>query len=197
VDAIRHVPARFTEADARRIIERGLLQSLRRLGQRLLKRNATGARSTDPAHVELVWLPHYVVEFRISTPTGNDTIAISVETHGGATAVFLTQQAVRASAVSGDILRPGMGKTRAVATARKGLLAALLAQRGKARRFVPQDVLHVDLLHFPFWVYYHRGRRGRLDIVVIDAVTGGRLGAKFKYAMIKAFEKASQVVQSA
>lgn len=194
---IRHVPPRFSESDARRIVEHTLFERSRRLCRRLF--GGIWGRIPDGSvpPVELVWLPYYVVEFEVSTPGGDDHISISVETHGGATAVFLMQQVVRSSHVAGEVLPPGMEESQATAVARKGLLAALLAQRGKAVRFVPRGVLHVDLLHFPFWVYYHRRRRGRLDIVVIDAVTGARLGAKFKYAMIDAFEKASQAVQPA
>ena len=50
------------------------------------------------------------------------------------------------------------------------------------------DLVSSDLLLYPFWVYYYERKPGALDILIEDAVTGAKGGAKTKAAILNAFK---------
>jgi hypothetical protein len=57
-----------------------------------------------------------------------------------------------------------------------------------ARRvFWPYDV---EIVQHPFWAYYFRRLGGKLDVKLLDAVTGSLAGPKGKVALIAALERA-------
>jgi hypothetical protein len=136
-------------------------------------------------------MPYYVIRFEVGGPHGTGVMTVSVDAHAGTFAVFLAQADVVEGPVRGEAFGPALSEEEAIDAARKGLLRALLSQRSKGRRMKPGDVKHVDLLRYPYWVYYYERRRGLLDIRVVDARSGERPGTKTKYAILSAFERAS------
>ncbi len=80
---------------------------------------------------------------------------------------------------------------QAVEIARTQLTTAIL--RGSGWGSAPRlgDVLESDVVGYPFWVYYFERRRGRLDIKLLDAVTGRSPGPKTKATLLQAFVETS------
>lgn len=82
---------------------------------------------------------------------------------------------------------------RAEALAREGLLKWILRHH-RSRKMSVSALLRVELLRYPFWVYYYQRRRGLLDIRIVDGATGEQPGPKMKYAVVRALQRASEIV---
>ena len=76
--------------------------------------------------------------------------------------------------------------------ARGEITSALMAHLGLASEERLREVLGVDLLHWPIWVYYYERQPGRLDIRVLDAVTGSKPGPRVRVSLLDAFAAAKK-----
>ena len=85
---------------------------------------------------------------------------------------------------------PTLDEAGAVEAARSGLITAVLRSPGWSAKPRVGSLRSVELLQYPFWVYYFERRRGLLDAKLLDAVTGRPTGGKVKDAMMAAFVEA-------
>lgn len=92
-------------------------------------------------------------------------------------------------AVPRERFEPAISEAEARAIARETLFRAVLY--GRKRSGIPFDEpVDTALVHYPYWVYYYR-RRNRIDIRLLDAVTGQRPGHKIKLGIVEAFQHSS------
>jgi hypothetical protein len=137
-----------------------------------------------------VWLPHYLVLFDGDGNERAGMVATVVDALDGAFSLLKNRDQVVEGNPDGEVFPSKLTPEEAVRRAREGLLAVLLSARGRPGRPVERSVRSVELLHYPFWVYYYPRWRGRLDFLVLDAVTGEHPGPRTKSALLTAFEGA-------
>jgi len=142
-----------------------------------------------PLKLEVVWLPAYLVTIALERSIGPDRVTCSVEGFSGSFAIFEMPAAVRDGEPEGESFPPQISVTQAEEIAREGLVTTLLRRSGQARRVRPASTQSIELLLWPYWVYYHRGRRGRMDIQLLDAATGSRPGLKIKLGLLDSFRQ--------
>lgn len=190
---MKFIKPRTSESAAMRFFQRrrpGNLWGLLGRRSRLTKDSNNEERRVPFA--ELVWLPYYIVPVKVRSRRGEGEITVSVEGYSGAFAVF----EMHADIVEGDIeeetFPPKLDAQDAARIAPKQLLATIMRQRSNRNKPAPEEVLGVDLLHWPVWVYYYERRRGRLDIRVLDAVTGSKPGPRIRVSILAAFTAAKE-----
>jgi hypothetical protein len=88
-----------------------------------------------------------------------------------------------------------LDENEAARIARKELLAVIMRQRSGRKKPLPGNVVNVELLQYPFWIYYYERRRERLDIRVLDAVTGSKPGPSIRASFLNAFASAQDDTQ--
>jgi len=190
---MKFLEPRTSESAAIRFFER---RRLRNLWGLLGRRSPATPGSSDTLHrvpyAELVWLPYYIIPIKLRSPRGESEITVSVEGYSGSVAVFQTQANTVEGKPQGETFRPRLDQIEATRLARKGLLVTIMGRRSGREKPVPQEVVRVDLLHYPFWVYYYERRRGRLDIRVLDAVNGSKPGPGVRASILNAFASAKR-----
>ena len=115
-------------------------------------------------------------------------MTVSVEAYSGAFAIFEMHPYLLDSPPPGDHFPPRIPESEAVETGRRELQHTILRLRSMGGKPVVGEAQRVELLQYPFWVYYYERRRGLLDIKLLDAVTGGKGGAKTKVGVLEAFK---------
>ncbi len=186
---MKHIAPRFDRATALRLIytRRGFL---RRLFRPLPACQGLAGEKGVLPYLEIVYMPYYVATFEFESASVDDVISVCVDGCGGAFSLFQGETRVTEGVPDGQFFPPVLREDEAILLARKGLLAALLQQRGQSRRPVPKSIQSVVLLHWPLWVYYYHRWRGCLDVILIDAATGERLGGRAKSSVLNAFTSA-------
>ncbi len=188
---MKYVQPGVSEAAAVRFFERRRLGNLWGLLRRprTVTRNSTRLERCIP-YAELVWLPYYIIRSRLRSASSESEITVSVEGYSGSFAIFQTQADIIDGEPKGETFPPRLDENEAARIARKELLAVIMRQRSGREKPVPGDVVNVELLQYPFWVYYYERRRERLDIRVLDAVTGSKLGPSIRASLLNAFAAA-------
>ena len=187
---MKYVQPRLSEAAAISFFERRRLGNLWGLLRqpRSTTRNSNRPERRIP-YAELVCLPYYIIRIRLRSARVESEITVSVEGYSGSFAIFRTHADIVDGERQGETFRPRLEEEDAIRIARKELLAAIMRRRGGREKPVPHDVLNVELLQYPFWVYYYERRRARLDIRVLDAVTGSKPGQSVRASLLTAFAK--------
>ncbi len=178
----RHVHAAVDEAAAREILSRGWLRSF--------LAHVRGAAALVRA--ERVWLPTYLVTIPMVERGAATRFQCSVDAVSGAFAMFAMPEAIGDDTPQSGQFPPRIGPQEADSIARAALVAAILRRRRKSATGQLGDTESVELLLWPYWVFYHRRRGGAMDIGVIDAATGGRVGHKIKLGVLDAFRSAAR-----
>jgi hypothetical protein len=179
------IEPRVTEDEARRYFERhraGNLWGL--LRPRRITTGPLGSTKPGKPPIELVWLPHYHVRFRVFSRRGPGEIAVSVEAHSGSFAVFQMQEDLIDREIEGEVFEPRLSCDRATEIGRRDLLKSILRQRGQWNKPEVRETLGVDLFYYPFWVYYYERKRGLFDIQVYDAARGVKGGPRTKVGIL-------------
>ncbi len=148
--------------------------------------------TTVPVKAECVWLPAYLVtspmfERGIATP-----FQCSVDGMSGAFAMFAMPESIGDDAPESAQCPPRIGPDEADAIARAALVAAILRRRRKSATAQLGDTESVELLRWPYWVFYYRRRNRAMDVRVVDAATGGLVGNKIKLGLLDAFRAAAR-----
>ncbi|MBN1344709.1 MAG: hypothetical protein JXQ73_18600 [Phycisphaerae bacterium] len=189
------------ERAARRRIERKRLARLRRLLGRVLRvGGACADEDISPAassrfrrslpYLELVRLPYHHLVFEAATR------GVTREAHvlvGGCDGQFtlMDMSSLRLGELSEvETFGATIDEGQAVQLARSGLVAAVLRSPGWGGKPRIGELMGSEVVQYPFWVYYHERRAGRLDIKVLDAVTGKLPGPKVKGSILQAFVRA-------
>ena len=184
----RHIAPRISEDEALEIFTRPRFSWF----GRPVEFFPTASPEVRPS-LELVWLPSFIVPFHVNSRKGAGVITVSVEAWSGAFAIFEMHDMVESGGpLEGELFEPRLGEPEAIAQGRDNLLHTILRQRSFGPKPEIRASGEVELLHYPFWVYYYERRPGRLDIKLIDAVTGAKGGAKTKSGLLAAFQAASK-----
>lgn len=153
----------------------------------LLTRIWRGIFLSAPVKSELVWSPVYLVEIALDLRGARSTVLCSVDGLTGAFAIFDMRSLIDEGGAAGDTFRPRLDEIEAERIARESLMTAILRRRGRSGKPSPRETISVELLRWPYWVFYYRRRNGAMDIRVIDAATGDRVGHKIKLGLLDAF----------
>ena len=170
--------------------------------------NAVGHRRP---HLEQLWLPYFLVRFELRSADKTQRAHVLV-CGGEGTAQVADETALRFApspetddngppapppADAASHARPTstraprvfpatLSASDAVSRARHTLEVALLSSVRWSRRWPDVQLLDVEAVGYPFWVYYFPRRGGMLDAALLDAVTGRRAGPKAKVALLAA-----------
>ncbi len=135
--------------------------------------------------LELLWLPNYWVRFAVADGAKTKRFEALVCGHGqGAVAVDLSRQTWQ-TIDSSDTFAESLATTVAIEQAHDGLKAAMVrAPKWSSRAVVGEP--QCELIGYPYWVYYYRRRGDKLDVRLLDAMTGRLAGPKAKAAFLAA-----------
>jgi len=140
-----------------------------------------------PSKLELVWLPAYLVTIPLESRGKLNDVICSVDGLNQSFAIFQMESLIAEGGVAGESFPPKLDAADAERLARIALITTILRRRGRAGKPVPGPTRSVEPLLWPYWVYYHPRRGGRMDIQLLDAATGDRPGHKIKLGLLEAF----------
>ena len=176
-----HYPPLVTEESARKRLGREPYP------QRVWRRDGTGFR-----RMECLWLPYYRLTVTMDSSLGPGTLQAVVDAHAGCLAIVHTDAAADEGRPAPEChFPPRLPLEKALGIAKRELTAKVLSQRGSARRPHVRDIQADGILYWPYWVYYFERRAGRLDLRMLDGLTGERPGHKLKSGLLDAFLAAS------
>lgn len=141
--------------------------------------------------IEIVWMPQYLLRFAMQGIRGPETALVTVDAYSSQFALFFAERQVLDGTLDGEQPGPELTQQRAESIARANAQKWLLRYH-RVRKLTVGALESVEVLRYPFWVYYYQRRRGLLDIRIVDAVTGELPGSKIKYGIVRAFERAAQ-----
>lgn len=139
--------------------------------------------------LERIWLPVYLVRIALAQKGGGQSVTCSVEGLRGSFALFDMHETIADGVADGETFPPVIGPDRAERIARESLVTAILRRRSRHGKPVPGETQSVELVQWPFWVYYHARLFGSLDIKLLDACTGQPVGQKIKLGVLEAFRE--------
>lgn len=174
---VRHVRAAVDEPTALGLLSEGFW---RRVLDRL---RGDGV----PVKAECIWAPAYLVTIPMMERGTAVPFVCTVDALGGAFALFGMAEAIVSGEPAGERLAPILSAEEADRIARAALVAAMLRRRRKSATAQLGETASVELLRWPYWVFYHRRRSGAMNIRVLDAATGGRVGRKIVLGLLNAF----------
>lgn len=150
-------------------------------------------RKSEPArflrplpYLEIAWFPYYLVTMEAVVKSSPQDVTTMVGALDGRVTLIRVTDLKFAAQVDAEPFPPKLSEAEAVERARNFLLSALLRSPQWAAKTTLGQVRRVDLVHYPFWVYYFERRPGRLDVRILDAVTGQRVGAGVKGVFLEA-----------
>ncbi len=135
-------------------------------------------------------MPYYLLHVAPRIDEG-PPITVSVSGYAGIFAIFQLHEFLLDGAPPEEAFPPALTPEEAERVARRELVGTLIRLRGNRKRFEPGDTVGIELIHYPYWVYYFERRRGRLDMRVLDALTGEKPGHRLKLAMLEALVAAA------
>jgi len=181
---VKYIEARVSKETALRFFTRrrlrnayGLLRSRRRLLP----------SGREIPYIERVWMPFYIVTLRVVSHRGPGEVTVSVEGYSGSFAIFQMHEDLVEGALTEEWFPPRMSEEEAVRVGREQLLQTILRRRGQQEKPVVEETLGIDVIYYPFWVYYFERRPGVLDIALQDALTAERGGNRNRAGLLDAF----------
>lgn len=175
---MRQIVTALDEATARHAVERTTRFRLRKIFSKLLG-------GSDPSSLELVYLPAYLVSINLRDKNRTSRATCIVEGFSGTFTLFDIGGALTAFEGNSFSLSPQLTESDAERIARESLTKIILRRRSRAAKPVPEGLEAIELLQYPYWVYYFR-RRARIDFVAIDAATGLQAGNKIEISILDA-----------
>lgn len=150
---------------------------------RLWRRAGTGFR-----RMECVWLPYYRMTVTLESRSGEGTLEAVIDGYNGSLMIVSTDRAaVEGMPPDAQHFPARLTPDEAMTVARHEITAKALSQRGSARRPHVKAIATTAMLYWPYWIYYFERRAGRLDIRLLDGLTGERPGHKLKSSVLTAF----------
>lgn len=165
-------------------------EARRRIERRWWHRLWGGATPKPGAlpRLELVRLPYFLVKAEVTLRGQSRAVAVLVEGQSGAFSIVEEAALVCEPRADGPLLPARRSPSEAADIARDALVSSLIRSRASRGRLPTVRNVHaVDVVAYPYWVYYYPRGRGHLDIKVIDALTGDRPGPKVKDSLLSAF----------
>ncbi len=142
--------------------------------------------------IELVRLPAYCVAFRVFDGTRHGEIELLVDAHVASVRRFTATESDWCESDSGKLFAPALAAAAARRAAHEQLLAILLREPGWLRQQPQISEASIELVQYPYWVYYWRRPSGMLDVRLLDAWTGELAGTKVRLAFLDALSRAAQ-----
>lgn len=127
-------------------------------------------------------MPAYALEYRLDT----QGVVCLVDAFSGV-GRLVEPDSLSSEELDGDFFQPILAADRAHGIARGLLLRGILYRRRVSGIALDAPAAAV-LVQYPYWVYYYR-RRDLIDIRVLDAVTGEKVGQKIKLGLLEAFQQ--------
>ena len=87
--------------------------------------------------------------------------------------------------MGGEIFPDLLSLEEAEALAREGVVRYILRKRGP--KPTVNDIEEHFHFHAPVWVYYFRAAGGKIDLAVLDAYSGDRMGGLMRRAIVEGF----------
>jgi hypothetical protein len=183
---MRYVEPRVPRAAAIRFFERRRLSNLYRLFRR--RSSMIDHKKWDQRlpRLEQIWLPYYLITFRVTSRKGPGEVDVSVEAYSGSFAFFQMREVLEEGSPEGETFPPKLAAEAAIESGRKDLLRAIMRRRGQFGKPVVEEALQVELFHYPLWVYYYQRARQFIDIRVQDAITGEKAGQRTRVGVLSA-----------
>lgn len=144
-------------------------------------------------HLEKVWMPYALVVGEASRGTSRVTLRCWVDRVQGESWLLATQPQSAADSTAGESgagqSLPGCLQIEECRAIGERFLRRCLTARRSAK------VWHLSVCdcrpwYYPFWIGYFDRRHGKLDVGLLDAVTGKRMGARVKRAFLTALRAA-------
>ncbi len=185
---MRHVAPAVTEGQAVEILNSGWSARL----HRWLSIVSPTDPDSSPPRADLVWMPSYLLTIQLESKQGPSEVTCSVDACSGSFALFQMHDAIVDGEAEGKTFPPVLDEAVAEKVAREELVKVILRRRSRAGKPLPTETLRVELLSYPYWVYYYQRRPGFIDIKVLDAATGRPVGNKIKLGILDAFKAAAK-----
>lgn len=135
-------------------------------------------------HLELLWLPYYLITWHVESKERSRKIATLVGGHERNFSLFDPEASVE-TLENGEFFEPAVTRDDALDISMTGLWRAVLNHRQNKRLLVGKRP-DVEIVQYPFWTYYFSRLGGKLDVKLLDAVTGSLAGPKGKVALLTA-----------
>jgi len=206
IDAAECFAALLDERDARGRFERGwafhvgrVLRRVRRAIGGVLSRRGTGRgdqaglNSCESSYdlvennpLRLVYLPHHLVSFARPDSAPVDVQALVDALEGNVSLGQFGEREIHVSPTT-RLHAAKLDIEDARRLAEEAMIPAQTSAAQKSGRgVVDVEVADVRLVHYPFWVYYFARGRGKLDVRLLDAISGKPVGPRVKSAFLAA-----------
>lgn len=179
-----HLPARYDAEEAWRFFRRPRWGNL--FGILELAGPAPPLARGALPRIERVWMPYYLIDFRVNSHKGPGIISVSLEAWSGSFALFERHADLVEADVGEDHFDPGLTEEAAVAQARRELLQSIMRRRGQQDKPVIEAAEDTRLFYYPFWIYYFLKHGRYIDIRLMDAYTGETGGNRNKQGILNA-----------
>lgn len=180
-----YLPPQLSKDDAIEVLSRRRFTLLQRLAFR------SAARPVNPSHVHLLWMPHYLIDLNIESPKGKAIQRVTLDSYSGAFSLWNIDAPPTVGLPDGESFAPRMNVDAGVRRAIVALTNTTLHMRGQKGKPHVTGYSAVQLLYYPYWVYYFERKKGRLDIKIVDGAMGERPGNQIKRAILEAFIESS------
>ena len=141
-------------------------------------------------HVERVWMPFALFIGQAVHGSKSTTLRCMVDRCNGETFALAAEPRTVAAVPDEERLEPrnSLSFVACQLLAQSFLRRFLMAQRGPSR----QLTMHQShACYYPFWAGYFRRRKTKLDVRLLDAVTGKRTGAGIRRAFLSTILEAA------
>ncbi len=178
----RILPARIDKAGAVDLFHRRRLSNLFGfIRTRPVKVGEDGLASS----LELVWMPTYAYRFSMMYKGKPVQSWVSIDASFGGFALLGRVKEVVEGSMDGEVFPDILGPEQAEALAREGVIRYILRKRGP--KPTVNDIEESFQYHAPVWVYYFRAAGGKIDLAVLDAYSGDRMGGLVRRAIVEGF----------
>ena len=147
-------------------------------------RERSSYRHRQLRHLERLWLPYYLITWHVESIERSRKIATLVGGHERNFSLFDPEASLE-TLQKGEFFEPAITEDDALDVSRAGLLRAVLNDR-QSKRLLVGERPAVEIVQYPFWTYYFSRLGGKLDVKLLDAVTGSLAGPKGKVALLRA-----------
>ena len=182
---VGYLPPQLTREDAIGVMGRSRFSVLRRLLFR------TSAAPVIASRVHLVWMPHYLIDLEIESNKGTAIQQVTLDTYGSVFALWNIDAPPSAGLPEGEVFPPRMDIDAGVGKAILALTNTTLHMRGQKGKPHVVGSSAIQLLYYPYWVYYFERKRGLFDMKIVDGAMGERPGNQIKRAILEAFIESS------
>lgn len=178
---VAHVPSQLTRHDAAGVLNRRWINRLQRwLGQ-------NSPETVNAERVQLIWMPHYLIDLTIESSRGSAIQQVTLDAYGSVFALWNFNVPPERGVPAGESFPPRLDPQTGIDKAILALTNTTLQMRGQKGKPHVNGCSAIQLLYYPYWVWYYERRKGLLDLKIVDGVMGERPGNQIKRAMLEAF----------